>query len=360
MPPRTRIPVYLLTGFLGSGKTTLLGAWLGQPALHGAAVIVNELGEVGLDGALLGVTDQASLVSGACVCCTGLPGLEQALEDLFWARLQRRIPPFPAVAVETTGLADPAPVIRAFDDHPLLRERYRLAPVIAVAGAPGGAAVIDRHPEAQAQVRAAGVLILTKTRDAADDEEQALRARFAELNPHAAVLVSNHADLPFEAVLRAADTGQVQTGETASSGPGASPVAGKPAQHAGHGRGQADQSPHSHDHHHDHDGPHDHHHAAQACFIPLGQPVARDWLLIRLHGLAAALGDDLLRVKGAVVLGDGRRYVVQYAPDARRFDVSPHDPASTAPAQPGLTVIALHADAQRVAAAFDRPAASSG
>lgn len=355
-PPRARIPVYLLTGFLGSGKTTLLAAWLAQPALEGAAVIVNELGEVGLDGTLLGVTDQAALVSGACVCCTGLPGLEQALEDLFWARLQRRMA-FPAVAVETTGLADPAPVVRAFRDHPLLRERYRLEAVIAVAGAPAGAALIDRHPEAGAQVLAAQALVMTKTREATDTDRQALHARFAALNPHAPVLVSNHADLPLDAVLQATGRGNdAQVGDTSSPdlAEPAWPDETKHVETHPHDHPQAAGGADDHDHLCDeHGNAHDHHHAAQASFVPLPQPVARDWLLIRLHTLAGALADDLLRVKGIVALDDGRRCVVQFAPGDRRFDVRPLDEApGPAASQPGLTVIALHADAERVSAAF--------
>ena len=102
-----RIPVYLLTGYLGSGKTSLLKAWLGQDAFKDAALVINELGEVGLDNQLLrGATESAALVASACVCCTGLPGLAEALEDLFWARLERRMPRFPNLVIETTGLAE--------------------------------------------------------------------------------------------------------------------------------------------------------------------------------------------------------------------------------------------------------------
>ena len=113
-PLDKRIPVYLLTGYLGSGKTSLLKAWLGQDAFKDAALVINELGEVGLDNQLLsGATESAALVASACVCCTGLPGLAEALEDLFWARLERRMPRFPNLVIETTGLAEPGPVAEA-------------------------------------------------------------------------------------------------------------------------------------------------------------------------------------------------------------------------------------------------------
>jgi len=351
MAAATRIPVYLLTGFLGSGKTTLLAAWLGQPALRDAAVIVNELGEVGLDGALLGAVDHAALLSGSCVCCTGLPGLEQALEELFWARLQRRMPTFPAVAIETTGLADPEPIVRAFGDHPLLRERYCLRAVITVAGAPGGAALLDRHPEAEAQVRAAQALIMTKTREAPEPQARALAARLAALNPGAPLLVSNHADLALETVTRAL----AAHGGASSTMP--TQAATTCRRHDGHdaaGHSHAHGDDHAHSHHHDE---HAHHHAAQAHFLPLPHPLARDALLIRLHALADALGDDMLRLKGIAALDDGRKCLVQFAPDERRFDLRPLPPATAGEAVPaaGLTVIAMHADRERMAAAFFRP-----
>ncbi|MBN9474973.1 MAG: hypothetical protein ABS43_09480 [Bordetella sp. SCN 67-23] len=337
MAASSPIPVHLLTGFLGSGKTTLLSAWLEQPGLRGAAVIVNELGEVGLDGALLGVTEQASLVSGSCVCCIGLPGLEQALEDLFWARLQRRMPAFPCVAIETTGMADPAPILQAFHDHPLLRERYRLQAVVTVAGAPAGTALLDRHPEAQAQVRAAQALIMTKTREAGDASTRALAARLAALKPGVPVLSSNHADLTWEAVTRA----------LAPYGTPSLPVAA--SVHMDQAASPPPSQDHGHVHHHDHDR-HAHHHAEQAHFLPLPHPIARDALLIRLHALADALGQDMLRLKGVVALADGQRCLVQFAPDERRFDVRPLSAADIPQQRTGLTIIATHADPGRMAA----------
>jgi G3E family GTPase len=159
-----RIPVYLLTGYLGSGKTSLLKAWLGQDAFKDAALVINELGEVGLDNQLLrGATESAALVASACVCCTGLPGLAEALEDLFWARLERRMPRFPNLVIETTGLAEPGPVAEALRSSDLLKERYRLAGVITCLSASTADAVLQQHAEARAQLAGADVLILTKT-----------------------------------------------------------------------------------------------------------------------------------------------------------------------------------------------------
>ena len=131
-----KIPIFLLTGFLGSGKTTLLKAWLQDPALKDAALIINELGEIGLDQALLtSASEASSLLSNACVCCTGLQGLSQALEDLFWARLQRRVHKFPQLIIETTGLAMPGPILETLSESPLLMERYEWAGTITCVSA---------------------------------------------------------------------------------------------------------------------------------------------------------------------------------------------------------------------------------
>ena len=109
-----RTPVWLLTGYLGAGKTTLLARWLREPALARAALVINEIGEVGLDDRLLdGAVDAASLLANACICCTGLPGLEQALSDLWWDALHRRRPSFDAVLIETTSRSAKATWARA-------------------------------------------------------------------------------------------------------------------------------------------------------------------------------------------------------------------------------------------------------
>jgi len=318
MAPRTRTPVYLLTGFLGSGKTTLLARWLKQPALDQAAVIVNELGEVGLDDAVLGsAVDSTSLLADGCVCCTGLPGLEQALEDLFWARLQRRIPAFPCVAIETTGLADPRPVLQAFDEHSLLRERYRLRGVIVAVGAPAGRALLDAHAEARAQVEAASALIITKTDLAGEQAARELAAALRAVNPHAPVLFSRNGDLALESVLRALD------GEHG---------------HRDHRHDHDHHDGHAHDHEHHHD--HDHAHAAHAYFVALEAPLARAQLTARVDAFAQALGSELLRLKGVVQEEGGARLLVQLAPGETRLEMRAFEavPGAREP-RLGLTVI---------------------
>ncbi|MCF8181628.1 MAG: GTP-binding protein, partial [Burkholderiaceae bacterium] len=173
-----RIPVYLLTGYLGSGKTSLLKSWLAQAEFKDAALVINELGEVGLDNQLLSsATESSALVANACVCCTGLPGLAEALEDLFWARLERRMPRFPNLVIETTGLAEPGPVAEALRSSDLLNERYRLAGVMTCLSASTADAVLKQHAEARAQLAGADVLIITKTDLVSSENLDALHLR---------------------------------------------------------------------------------------------------------------------------------------------------------------------------------------
>ncbi|MEA3129452.1 MAG: hypothetical protein QOF46_1247 [Paraburkholderia sp.] len=194
-----RIPIYLLTGFLGSGKTTLLKSWLQQPLLRNSALIVNEIGAVGLDHATLGYASEASaLLADACVCCTGLPGLHEALENLFWARLYRSVPRFDAVVIETTGLADPAPLIASLQSHPFVRERYGLAGVVTTLGAPTALQTMAEFAEARAQLDAAGAIVVTKTDLPGPGELDAIGRALQRSNPAARVLLSAHGSLSAE------------------------------------------------------------------------------------------------------------------------------------------------------------------
>lgn len=169
--PRPRLPVLLLTGALGSGKTTLLRDWLAQPELAGAAVVLNEAGAVALDAGHAGaLRDAASQGAAPCLCCEGLPGLSEALEQLFWDRLHRRVARFDRVVIETAGGADPAPIAQALRAHPLLAERYRLEGVVAVLHAEPTA------PAMSTQVRGADVLILSH----ADRRSPAQQARLRD------------------------------------------------------------------------------------------------------------------------------------------------------------------------------------
>jgi G3E family GTPase len=190
--PGPPLPLTVLTGFLGAGKTSLLNRLLKDPALAGTAVLINEFGEIGLDHLLVEkISDDLVLLPSGCVCCTMRGDLIDALERLL-RDLDNRRANLTRVVLETTGLADPAPVLHTVMVHPYLVMRYRLDGVVTVVDAINGLATIEQHPEAMKQVAAADRLALAKSdlidtpeRRAAADE---LRARLKRLNPAASVL----------------------------------------------------------------------------------------------------------------------------------------------------------------------------
>ncbi len=182
--PVQRIPVILLTGFLGSGKTTLLRELLRAPAWADTAVLVNELGAVGLDHQLVWGASGATLVlENGCICCSARDDLVTALETLFWQRLHRQIPRFERVIIETTGLADPGPIIHALFSHHLVAERYRLQSVVTTVDAVLGDAQLGLHPESLQQAASADRIFLTKTDLATAEAANTLAARLRLINP---------------------------------------------------------------------------------------------------------------------------------------------------------------------------------
>jgi len=184
-PART-LPLTVVTGFLGAGKTTLVNALLRDARLADTAVLINEFGSVGIDHHLVEkIDDKVLLLASGCLCCSARGDLARALRDLFMRRLRREIPRFSRVLVETTGLADPAPVLATISGDFFLAERYRIDGVVTVIDAMLGEGQLARHVEAVKQAAMADRLLLAKCDLAPHAQIAALHARLDRLNPGA-------------------------------------------------------------------------------------------------------------------------------------------------------------------------------
>lgn len=190
-PFASRLPVTVITGFLGSGKTTLLRRLLRDPRMNRAAVIINEFGEVGLDHELVEASsEQTTLLSNGCLCCTLRTDLQETLRELFIKRRAGDVIDFDRVFVETTGLADPAPVLHSLASDGLLGAQYRLNGVVTLVDAVNGNGSLDTMPEAAKQAALADRIVITKT-DIADTEGVArLKERLHQMNPYALVSIA--------------------------------------------------------------------------------------------------------------------------------------------------------------------------
>lgn len=181
-----RIPVTLLTGFLGAGKTTLLNHLLRQPQMDGSAVLINEFGAVGVDHHLVEKVDESLVVlDSGCICCSVQGDLVRALKGLFMRALRRELKGLHRVLIETTGLADPAPVIHTLMAEPFISERYRLDGVVTAVDVTHALDQLAAHNEAVRQVAMADRLLLTKCDLADVAQREAVAARLAVLNPGA-------------------------------------------------------------------------------------------------------------------------------------------------------------------------------
>ena len=287
--PHTGVTV--ITGYLGSGKTTLLRGLLVHPNLRDTAVIVNEFGEVGLDHLLVesGSEDVVLLDSG-CLCCTMSDSLADTLADLMFRRARSEIPVFRRVVIETSGLADPAPILHCLLTDRLVKQHYRLDGLVTVVDALHGLEQLDTTAEAVKQVAMADRLAISKTDLAASESARALCARLEELNPRAPILktINGIVNAPLDLI----DVRETH---------GLDPVA------AGDVGGQ-ETGKHRLDRNHDHSA----HSDVETCTFELERPATWAGYDYWVRLLKQFRGADLLRMKGILQFeGRAAPYFVQ-------------------------------------------------
>jgi G3E family GTPase len=310
--PRRQIPLLLLTGFLGSGKTTLLRDWLAEPNFAKTMVLVNEIGEVGVDQQLLApAAGDPLLLENGCACCDAGGDLVAALEQLFFDRLHRKLPPFERVVIETTGLAAPSSIVGLLSASEILRERYGAPVVLTTFDAAHGPSQFDRHPEVRDQIGAAHAVVLTRTDLATDAEIDTSSALLARERPEVAVLASGRAALPAKVIVDL--------------------LAASPARQLFHyATGETQHSA-----------------GLSTAFAPIAGPVTAGALAAALDALFRDGGSSILRVKGFIALKDDGLCSVQADPSRTTVE-----PAAAAPSQLGLTLIAQGRSAADLAASL--------
>lgn len=190
------IPVSIITGFLGSGKTTLIGKLLEQPAMSDSAVIINEFGEIGLDHHLVqAVEGDVVVMASGCLCCTIRSSLTDTMRDLLDRRGRGAVSRFRRLLIETTGLADPAPIIHTIMEDPFVRRHFNLSCVVTTVDALHGDGQLDEHIESVKQAAVADRLLLTKTDIATAEGADELRDRLHRINPGASIISTQHGEV---------------------------------------------------------------------------------------------------------------------------------------------------------------------
>ncbi len=304
--PPPPLPFTVLTGFLGAGKTTLLNRLLRDPALSDALVIINEFGDVGLDHLFVEkVEGDMLMMSSGCLCCTIRGDLINTLEDALRKRDNGRIAPFSRVLVETTGLADPAPVLHTIMHHPYLMLRFRLQGVVTLVDAINGEATLDAHEEAVKQVAVADRIVLSKT-DLADTSERIaglarLRARITALAPSAKVIAA--ADASAANLLDAGLFGFDGKLPDVARWLNAEGLAQDHHGHDHHEQGHDHGHDHGHAHRHAHD-PNRHDARIRAFCLVSDKLLPASSFDIFMEMLRHVHGPNMLRVKGIIGVSD--------------------------------------------------------
>ena len=285
-----RTPVTVLTGFLGSGKTTLLNRAMRDPGMSRTLVIINEFGAVSLDHALAAESsDTITVLDNGCLCCTVFGDLIGTLNRLYHQREAGEIPPFDHILIETSGLADPRPVLQAFLSDPTLEGLYCIASVLAVVDAVNGPGTLDHHPESLHQLALCDTAVITKTdllpSESAVASMLRLRQRLRAINPTVELIGIEDAPIDPAQLLRRSRPLPEQGGERALAW-----LDARAYQDVEHAEGAC----------HDDAGVHRHRPGVSSfCFVR-EQPIHRGALELLLAALERNLGPSLLRVKGLV------------------------------------------------------------
>ncbi len=270
------IPVSIITGFLGSGKTTLVNRLLKRPEMNRVAVIVNELGEIGVDNDLVQVSsEQMMLLNNGCLCCVLRGDLQETLRDLFIKRRNGEIIDFDRVVIETTGLADPAPVMQTLITDSLLLEQYRLDCMVTLVDAVNAPGQLVQFTEPVKQVALADRLVITKSDLVTGKQLQALTGRLKEINPSAPIKVALNGEIDLAFLV---DVGLRRTQAR--------------LEEIERWLGADEVDEHGHAHRHDE--------TVQTFVLRFEKPMAWESFTQCLDVLTALRGPDLLRVKGLV------------------------------------------------------------
>ena len=296
-PLAGKIPVTLITGFLGSGKTTLIGRLLLHPDMDRVAVVINEIGEIGIDNDLIRMSSEnVSLLANGCLCCTVRTDLQETLRELFGERRSGQIPDFDRVMIETTGLADPAPVIQTLASDTMLGAQYRLDGVVTLVDAVNALQQLQHHAEAERQIALADRIFITKCDLATGEDLADLQLAIAAINPRADIRRCSMGELhPSELIgiglqsARADDStlhflGELKHGAAPNEADGGAYLANKlPARH----------DP-----------------AVKTLSLRFDQPFSWSAFSAAMELVISLRGQDLLRVKGIVNV-EGQPVVVQ-------------------------------------------------
>jgi G3E family GTPase len=300
MPEQTstdKIPVTVLTGYLGAGKTTLLNRILSEPHGKRYAVIVNEFGEIGIDNELVvGADEEVFEMNNGCICCTVRGDLVRILDGLM-----RRKGKFDAIIVETTGLADPAPVAQTFFIDENVGRRTKLDAVVTVADAKWLNERLKDAPEAKNQIAFADVILINKTDLVSPEELSEVEARIRGINPYAKVHKAEHAKVPLNAVLgrNAFDLDRILDLEPEFLG-------SENGDHHHHHR-EHEHGDDAHDHAHAHGGlKHYHDEEMQSISLHTDRPLDPDKFFPWVQDLVQKEGPNILRCKGILALRSAR------------------------------------------------------